>query len=476
MKRRILSIFAVLVLLFALAGTAAAASGGNAAAESRSGVVRVLSLYELYLNGESLGVTTTAVGSAFGVGKAGKETDIFVTNRHVVEDSQEIWSAYELIYFLKGEAGLLSYASQYEDGNVRVDYKLTRAYLLLDDFAYSDTTGLDPSRSVPCSILYIADADEPDLAVLRAAEPVAGRKALYLAPAESGGVGVGDTVYALGYPYSADAATTDENRNTNYAGSVESVTVTTGVVSRFVDYTRANARIIQHDAAINGGNSGGPLINEKGAVVGVNTISFNLNGTSSSGTNHSGSVASEQVMRVLDNLRIKYDTYPTFPFGLVIGAVVVVILAGAAVAAVVLIRTRKPGPRPGPKPGPQPGPKPGPQPDPAAAAELRIQGQSGAFAGRRFSINGSVRIGRDPNGNDLVYPGGTPGISGRHCVVTLSGGQVTLTDLGSSYGTFLAGGQKLTPNQPVTLRVGDTFSLGSGEECFVITGKGGSLS
>lgn len=472
MKRRILSIFAVCALLFALTATAMAASGGNVAAESRSGVARVLSVYEMYLNGDSLGATMTAVGSAFGVGKAGKETDIFVTNRHVVEDSQEIWSAYELVYYLYGEAELQNYAGAYEDGTVLVDYKLTRAYLLLDDFAYSDTTGLDPSRSVPCSIIYIADEDEPDLAVLRAAEPVTGRTALYLAPAESGGVEVGDTVYALGYPYSADAATTDENRNTNYAGSVESVTVTTGVVSRFVDYARANARIIQHDAAINGGNSGGPLINDKGAVVGVNTITFNLNGTSSAGTNHSGSVASEQVMRVLDSIGIEYDTYSGFPTALVIGAVVVVILAGAAVAAVVLIRSRKPGPQP----RPQPGPKPGPQPDPAVAAELRIQGQSGAFAGRRFSLNGSVRIGRDPNANDLVYPGGTPGISGRHCVVTLSGGQVTLTDLGSSYGTFLAGGRKLTPNQPVTLQVGDTFSLGSGEERFVITGKGGSLS
>jgi pSer/pThr/pTyr-binding forkhead associated (FHA) protein len=60
--------------------------------------------------------------------------------------------------------------------------------------------------------------------------------------------------------------------------------------------------------------------------------------------------------------------------------------------------------------------------------------------------------------------------------VALSGGQVTLTDLGSSYGTFLAGGQKLAPNQPVTLRVGDRFYLGSEKEGFVITGKGGSLT
>lgn len=398
MKRRIISVFMTFVLLFALTNTAMAASGGNAAASSRSGVARVLALYELYLGDESLGVTFPAVGSSFGVGKAGKETDIFVTNRHVVADTQKEWSTYDLIYYIQGEEGLRSYAAQYENQTVLVNHKLTRAYLLRDDYAYSDDTGLDSSRSVPCDIIYMAGEKEPDLAVLRAAEPVEGRTALPLAPAENGGVEPGDTVYALGYPVSADAATTDERLHTDYAGSVESVTITTGVVSRFVDYSSANARIIQHDAAINGGNSGGPLINEKGAVL--------------------------------------------------------------------LARKRRSAPQPAGVPASGPAP----------AQELRVQGQSGAFAGRRFAINGQVRIGRDPGGNDLVYPDGTPGISGRHCVVTLSGGQVTLTDLGSSYGTFLSGGRKLAPNQPMPLRMGDRFYLGSEKESFVITGKGGSLT
>lgn len=454
------------VLLFALTGTAMAASGGNAASSSRSGVARVLALYELYLGDDSLGVTVPAVGSSFGVGKTGEETDIYVTNRHVVGDSQEEWSTYDLIYYIQGEAGLQAYAAQYEDATILVDYKLTRAYLLLDDFAYSDSTGLDPSRSVPCDVIYIAGGNEPDLAVLRAAEPVKGRTALPLAPAESGGVEPGDTVYALGYPYSADAATTDEHNKTNYAGSVESVTITTGVVSRFVDYSGTNARVIQHDAAINGGNSGGPLINGKGAVVGVNTISFNLNGIYSAETNHSGSVASEHVMRVLDSIGVKYDVYSSFPAALVIAAAAAAVLA-VIVVVVLLARKKKTDTNSAHDIM---------MADPAPAQELRIQGQSGTFAGRRFAINGQVRIGRDPGGNDLVYPDGAPGISGRHCVVALSGGQVTLTDLGSSYGTFLAGGQKLTPNQPVTLRIGDRFCLGSEKESFVITGKGGSLS
>lgn len=470
-KKFFIWLLAAALMLSCLTGASRTSSGRSVVAGSRSGVVRVLSLYELYLDGDSLGMISTSVGSSFGVGKTGKETDVFVTNRHVVADYQEEWSAYDLVYYMRGANGLRAYAEQYNDSVILVDYKLTRAYLLLDDYAYSDSTGLDSSRSVPCSIIYIADEDEPDLAVLRSAEPVKGRTALPLAPAESGGVEAGDTVYALGYPYSADAATTDENNKTNYAGSVESVTITTGVVSRFVDYSSENARIIQHDAAINGGNSGGPLINEKGAVVGVNTISFNLNGINSTGVNHSGSVTSEHVMRVLDNIGVEYDIYSDFPTALVIGIVAVAVSAAVVAVVIVLIRRKKSVQGATSKSG-----SASAAGTSAQKTEYRIQGQRGAFAGRRFAVSGQMRIGRDSGGNDLVYPEGTSGISGRHCIVTFSGGQLTLTDLGSTYGTFLSGGRRLTPHQPVTLRLGDSFYLGSEKECFVITGKGGSLS
>lgn len=435
MRRKICVILTALALTVSCAGTALAAV--NAAADSRSGVVRVLSLYEAYLEGQLLG-QVTAVGSAFGVGRAGQETDVFVTNRHVIEDRTEVLEA--------------------EGQSFRLEYHLLRSYLLKDDYAYSDATGLDTSRVVPCSIIYQAREDEPDLAVLRAAEPLEGRQALPLAPAESGGVEVGDTVYALGYPYSADAATTDDYNNTDYAGSVESVTITTGVVSRFVDYTQANARIIQHDAAINGGNSGGPLINDKGAVVGVNTITFNMDGVSSAGsTNHSGSVASEHVMRVLDGLGIQYDVRKSGPSPLLIGGIAAAAIAAIAVVALVLRKKKGKA-----------------VPASGAAGNLRLQGVSGSFSGRRFPISGQVRIGRDPARNDLVYPQNTPGVSGAHCVLKAENGQLWLTDLGSSHGTFLAGGQRLTPNQPVRLQPGDRFCLGSDKEMFQIGVKGGA--
>ena len=73
----------------------------------------------------------------------------------------------------------------------------------------------------------------------------------------------------------------------------------------------------------------------------------------------------------------------------------------------------------------------------------------------------------------LVKSPDTKGISGVHCVIRVENGTIILQDLGSTYGTFLGGGQRLAAQQPVVLKMGDRFCLGSEKECFIVTGKGG---
>ncbi len=77
-------------------------------------------------------------------------------------------------------------------------------------------------------------------------------------------VKIGEPVYAIGSPGGLE-------------NTVLQQTVTRGVVSGIRDFTsEANANIkveyIQTDAAINSGNSGGPLVDEAGKVIGVNTL------------------------------------------------------------------------------------------------------------------------------------------------------------------------------------------------------------
>jgi len=81
----------------------------------------------------------------------------------------------------------------------------------------------------------------------------------------------GTDVWAVGFPAATDVFAADQ------AASL-SPKVTEGTVSfvgngKTFDDPRAVRKLVQHDAAINGGNSGGPLVNACNEVVAVNTFS-----------------------------------------------------------------------------------------------------------------------------------------------------------------------------------------------------------
>lgn len=460
MKRR-MAIFLV-VLCLVLSVPVMVAGKDQTPAQAANGVVQVYAETTL-----SDGMVYAGVGSAFGVGKIGEETDIFITNRHVVTAANQ-------------------------DGSLT---QSQRVYLMLEEDSYTTTVravesegqlytvdalppiyDIQTERMVACDVLYISQ--DFDFAVLQARERVPGRVALELA-AGAETLGVGQQVYALGFPALSDDVSTATgwefsgnyfpNGNQqlpiytytqSYNSRVSDVTVTTGVVSRFTTMaSEGDVQVIQHDATIHGGNSGGPLINSQGKVVGVNT--YTANATES--LNYA--IYIDYVRQALDEMGIDYNVRSSW------GWIAIVVVALAAVGAGVWFVLRKKGSGK-PRAGAPVYRTPQPQTVPGDSG-FRIQGVSGYFGGKRYAVNHVVRLGRDPQMNQLVYPQDVKGISRVHCELTVVGGKLYLKDAGSSYGTYLGGGQRLAANQAVELKPGDRFSLASQQETFVVDVKGG---
>ncbi len=127
----------------------------------------------------------------------------------------------------------------------------------------------------------VGSASKSDIALLRI-DPSANIPILSFGDSDS--LRVGDTVIAIGSPFGFD--------NTVTAGIVSSVNRDI-MESPFDDY-------IQTDAAINHGNSGGPLFNLQGQVVGMNSVLF----APSQGSAGVGfAIPSNDVRFALDRLR-----------------------------------------------------------------------------------------------------------------------------------------------------------------------------
>ena len=342
-------------------------------------------------------------GTGFFIGTPGEDPEYIVTNSHVVEE-----------FILAGKA--------LGGGELHV---------LFDQNDEAEA--------------YLVDYDyEKDIAVLKLAEPTDKRIPLQMREPED--AMLGSEVYAVGYPLAADLTVQAVN-----SFRPDDATVTTGSISRLLTESGTGRQLIQTDAAMSGGNSGSPLIDGDGAVLGINTAASELD------QNLFYAVSIGEILPMLDRNNIPYTLYEgsalpgnTVLYAGIAAAVVVVVVILLIVAA-----SRKKKKRAAAAAPAQEAPKPERSPV--------IRSMAPQHGGLVVQLHHQpVQVGRDSAVCRIVYQDGTPGVSSRHCQVYYDEGtgMFVVTDLNSTYGTFLAGGQRLQPNTATPLPPKSSFYLG----------------
>jgi serine protease Do len=126
--------------------------------------------------------------------------------------------------------------------------------------------------------------------------PEKGESFQYVKLGNSDDILIGEWVIAFGNPF-------------GLFDNIDKPIVTVGVVSAkgmnlSVDNNRSYKGLIQTDAAINSGNSGGPLVNSVGEVIGINTLIF-TGGVSQSNIGYGFAIPINRVKTIVSELQTK---------------------------------------------------------------------------------------------------------------------------------------------------------------------------
>ena len=425
-----------------------------------------------------------SAGSGFFVGEEGEDPQFIVTNCHVVEDYigyGEGNSYYIPVDYYEPE----NYGERYVVYLALYEYEL-RIYYSDDEYdvAYVDEYG---------------DVNKVDLAILRLKEPTNKRHSLPLMIPD--GDMVGETVYTVGFPGNADNELTSASKY-----GVEDATVHKGSITKFVANTGVGVERIAIDATVQHGNSGGPLVNEDGYVIGVNTNVISNSPYEDQIEVDYYAINSSELVRFLDKNSVKYqlatgedekteqdeesgktdtpdgedasddveienDDTVASPDKKEGSNTILFVGIGIAVAVIAVLAVLLSKKNKSSASGEQSNDTVSKSTE-ANKIEKRamLRSLSTQHNGMTVAVHAGsqVMIGRDPANCKVVFREGTEGISGRHCAVSYdeASNEFILTDLRSTYGTFLKNGQKLNPNVPYRLKAGDEFYVGDKANSF----------
>lgn len=242
MKKRIMSsVLALLMLISVLSCGSLSASAATVATDACDSVVVIAMCFD----SEEKGLVEISFGTGFFIGSEASAPSNLLTNFHVISD-----------FFQAGQGSRTTVTYKYKDtsGKQR-SIRLTGRAIIKVYYDSNDSV----------EAYYVEGNEKKDVALLKLASPTSKRRALKIC--EPTNDMRGSQIYAIGYPSVAD----NNLKTSTSKWGKDDATITGGSFSKLFTESGTGNNMVQLGFEISPGNSGGPIINSDGNVIGIAT-------------------------------------------------------------------------------------------------------------------------------------------------------------------------------------------------------------